>query len=531
MLKNPHAAAKEWELAGDVEKAVAIFVQLDDQLAAGDLLRRVGEPERALLYYRSAAERLAARSKFLEAGNLFGKHAHRLDLAVEMYERGWSERPLVTGLPCGVALARIHANEPDVPRFLRLIDDGEDCADDWAGESTAQFFNELARLSRENPLSVVAEEVKDRCLLTLARSMELGDADVRRGASPGLFFPPDAPWSAPLVRDAEFALKHRKKIAVVASEPKLIAEFGPSTVRAVCWMPVSSTLFLGFENGEVIRHSPISGESVTLTKLPMSIHGLVADRDENKLMVLASTPNMGHVLLASRSRQFRIEGYLQTRVDSPAILCARVENQDSPYFAFLHGEQVTLFCLDNSSGTRVFVPVSGMRPRAGIVGATIKGTPWFLLFFDDGARIFFDDFKAGFKFGVDDLPANPSRNTLNQPPLQAFHASDQIITVRWVGKDGRVYELDIEPHRGSEIADNFSGAWCDTMKRPSLGIFDGAFDRDRSAKRESIWDLIGDEWHADQSLFNPVAIFFLTTNRVLIVNANGSLTRVPVQRQ
>ncbi|HWY86705.1 MAG TPA: hypothetical protein VNX28_08270, partial [Gemmataceae bacterium] len=170
-LHNLHAAALQWQAAGEIDKAVELLVQLGADLEAAEILRKVGEPEQALVHYRRAAQRLASQKKYFEAGEVFRTRAQRPDLALTVFHEGWQTRPEASALPCGLALARHFAEEPNPPRFVQILADAERCFSLWTVESKVHFVNQIAHLSNSAGLTDVAGATQDRCLLSLADQM------------------------------------------------------------------------------------------------------------------------------------------------------------------------------------------------------------------------------------------------------------------------------------------------------------------------------------------------------------------------
>ena len=88
------------------------------------------------------------------------------------------------------------------------------------------FLNDFVRLADEPAMDKIADELKDRVLLSMARLMQhhdrLGSSSIIISAvasassssrRDSLFFPASTPWPTPVVRDALFALKEMAKVA------------------------------------------------------------------------------------------------------------------------------------------------------------------------------------------------------------------------------------------------------------------------------------------------------------------------------
>jgi tetratricopeptide (TPR) repeat protein len=523
-LNNPRAAAGEWALAGEIEKAVAIFIRLDDVLAAADLLAQAGEAERALTLYRQAAGKLAGQGKYLEAGDLLRTRGQRVDLAIEMYSQGWSDRGLVTSIPCGLALAQFYAREPNAARFMTLLAEGEEWHEPWGPESTAHFFNQMAQLAQAAPLAGIADAAMDTCLMVLAQTLKNNGREIGRTGAPGEYFLPHAPWPAPLVRDARFAL-HSVPAKRTAPLQFASARLGDSTVRAVCHMPHSGELFLGFENGEIIRHWPISGKSTTVIKSPLAVCGLVSPVTEHFLAALATSPGAAHVYLGSSTTDFQLKEFIVMDSPTPARLCTPAGQ--TPYFALLQEEQVIIGNF-NTANRHAIVPIPGMVPRAGIIGDLpgMDGVPWLLLFYDDAARFILHD-RVHFSIDIDAPPENPPRNTLAQPPLQTWREHEHLFNICWLTREGRIHTVDLDFSRFAELHDDPPLARHVPTKKPVPGIFGCRIHHAREEAIESLWDRLDDRLDTRGALLsNPVALFPLTHKKLLVVNADGSLLRI-----
>lgn len=441
-LNNARAAAGEWELAGEIDKALEIYDErLHDDLAAAELLRRVGETRRALDCFLRAARKLGDVGNYFEAGELMRDKAERLDLALTFFAEGWRKRPHSQAIPCGLFLAHHHAQSPDVPRFQTTVDEACECISGWSDESAVQIFNRIARLANEPNLSAVRDTTRDRCLMALATKLA-SRSDPRRSAA---LFPGDTPWSAPVVRDALFAA-NTTPVRPSAPHSKSLARLGRSTVRAVCHMPMFGDLFVGFENGEIIQFHPATGETRTIATLGGPILGLVTDTDEQTLVALSwDASAVGHVLIGSRATKFDLRDIFQTPAGRPARLLAMLDNQDSPFFGVIAGEDVHVFRCDNLSFRQTVVPRPGSVPYAGIIGNLPRSleSPWVLLFYE-GEILVGGMSRRPVDLDPESLPENPRVSTLHQPPLACWLGEDGCTTVRWLCNQGTLMEMRVD---------------------------------------------------------------------------------------
>jgi hypothetical protein len=511
-------------------------VRLGLDFMAAEVLRKAGEPERALVHYRRHADKLIAQKKYGEAGDVLLKSALRPDLALAVFQEGWQTRPQTTALPCGMALARHYAEQPDSGRFLQILADAEECLPAWDVELTVQFANHLARLSSREGLATIAGTARDRCLLILGDRMrqEGRERDVARAAS--RFFPADSPWSAAVARDAQFAVNALPTPPRRRPQPTTLAHLGNSTVCAVCMMPMNNDLFLGFKNGEIIHYRVSTGETRSLTKIGVpqrsEIVGLLADAAEQNLIALAiSSSDQAHLSMGSRSSKFLfLENVWQTRTLNPTTLCATVANQSSPFLGVLSADRCQLYRSDNPSWSHS-VPIPPQdEARAALVGSLPgkPGTPWCLLFCAAGGVLFVES-KVVLRFDLPSLPGIPRGNTLHQALLQGWleHSEpSNLLTVHWVSDNAELFRVhlvldpNIEQRPRPELLQS-SG--------PILGI-QGCFDRRMKGWHlVSLWDSLEDAWFADGLITNPVAAYALDKT-ILIVEAGGTLTQIPRKR-
>src|SRR5205823_6561511 len=143
--------------------------------------------------------------------------------------------------------------------LLALTNEADEQLTVWDIEAAALFYNALARHADRPALAAVGAELRDRARLGLARKAAQHGA--RRGGNVlSTLFPAESPWPVPLVNDAAHALRQPTRRAA-ADTTRVWRRIRNSTVRAVYQMPVSKEVFLGLENGEVVRYGP-AGEVI-----------------------------------------------------------------------------------------------------------------------------------------------------------------------------------------------------------------------------------------------------------------------------
>jgi tetratricopeptide (TPR) repeat protein len=296
-LDDPAAAAQAFEAAGEVDQAIALYRQVGNYEAAGDLLRRIGEEGAALAEYRRAAAIWAAAvpPKHLAAGLLLANKARRLDLAIEQFQAGWDRRPESTALPCALELLKLQAQRGAIGPIRELLDQAgafyeAQGSDDEAGI----FYNDLIGFTRPSPaLQPYADELNDRVLVSLARRLRRGVADGHPRLSRlvwALLHEPN--WSPPLLRDAEFAAtaaRHRPHGRDLAAgrDPLLQAvQVGRGTITAACQAAATAELFLGFDTGVVLGYHPRRNQIGTVAEGPGAVVSLAVDPDGRTVVAL-----------------------------------------------------------------------------------------------------------------------------------------------------------------------------------------------------------------------------------------------------
>ena len=301
-LKDIPAAAREFEAAGEVDRALGLYRQKQLHAEAGDLLRRVGEEEAAVEEYLLAARMLASDSRHgpLAAGDLLRDRARRPDLALGYYAVGWEDRPSTQAVPCALRMATIFADLGVARGLLDLLDEA-DVLLQGPGRDVlaAEFYNELARLADREALAEVRDDLRDRSLMGLAA--HLRRAVVTQGR-PGLiashYLGRNRAWSTDLVNDATHALKaafdlegqRRRLLPMIfgpasRGEPRRIEVEG-GTVSAACHSASTGEVFLGFEGGRVYRVDVARGEVSCLADEQLPISSMAVDPEGRTLVLL-----------------------------------------------------------------------------------------------------------------------------------------------------------------------------------------------------------------------------------------------------
>lgn len=220
-LDDTLAAAREFEAAGEIDRALELYRQHGEHEMAGDLLRRAGEEEQALGEYEIAAARLFNLGRAYQAGELMGQRARREDLARPYYEHGWAARPHLDALACAIRLAQWRVRQDDLSPLMHLIAEAEDHIDVIEGTGPSlEFFHELARLAGPPLPATTAADLRDRALQRIARRLHaMVKRDPRNAAEAGNWMARPGLWPQPIISDAVFALKALAQMG--RTEPRL----------------------------------------------------------------------------------------------------------------------------------------------------------------------------------------------------------------------------------------------------------------------------------------------------------------------
>jgi tetratricopeptide (TPR) repeat protein len=296
------AAARAYEAAGEVDRAVELYLQVHQHLQAGDVLRRAGEDEAALAEYQIVAnEVVATRGDYHAAGELMLVRAARPDLAQGYFEKGWAQRPGKSDLPCALALAKLYAEREPPQRLLSLLDEAEPffappCNDVVAG----RFFNEVARLAHHPNLTDICDELRDRMLLALAGKLGQRVAVERRpGNVVSDLLGQWGVWDAPVVSDAKFAVHVATRRSSTPDVPGtttagiMEVTINRGRVTAAAFAAQAGHIFLGFESGEIWAFRPAFSGVIRLpSSRPFPVLSLATDSG-GELVVALDEPQPG----------------------------------------------------------------------------------------------------------------------------------------------------------------------------------------------------------------------------------------------
>lgn len=297
-LDDPMQAAREFEAAGEFDRALELYARRGDHLAAGDLLRRIGETDRAVAAYIKAAELEAARGRHAAAARLLLTRARRPDLAEPFLVAGWERRPGAEAVGCLHELQELYVQQRDRARFLRLLGQAEEYfAAPGEDHAVGKFASGLAVLADAGAFPELREELRDRALLMLARKLgQRGHVGDRGSGVVAMLFG-ERPWEPSLVRDAEAALR-----GLPPAESTRRAARRQKThhaeVTAAAAARETGDLFLGFADGALVELRPRSGEMMVGRTSPAAVAALGCDA-AGGLVVLVREEEDGAFSLSS----------------------------------------------------------------------------------------------------------------------------------------------------------------------------------------------------------------------------------------
>jgi tetratricopeptide (TPR) repeat protein len=298
-LNDKHAAARAFAASGETDRAADLYRQCGDHVAAGDLLKSVGELEMALAEYCLASEQLVSHSNaFLQAGELMLAKAERSDLALKYFRAGWSRRPNASAIACAMQMARVLTSVEHKQQLLALMTEAETYFHPPGNELAAtQFFNLLAQLAEGKSLEDVREELRDRALLGIANKLrQRASVSTLPENTVSTFLGQAKAWPPAVVSDADFAYRSLVKPASksvsqtpLSKSPTVTwTHAGQGVVTAVCVAPSAGHVYLGFESGDIVCFRPSKNDRL-----------FVLSRSESRNKVLSlSADSWGKLLVA-----------------------------------------------------------------------------------------------------------------------------------------------------------------------------------------------------------------------------------------
>jgi tetratricopeptide (TPR) repeat protein len=364
-LNDPRSAAQAFEAAGETDRAVQLYRQLGDHVRAGELLKGVGEDEAALAEFQTAASNLVrSRQAYLEAGEVMLFKAERVDLALGYFEAGWQLRNTAGSTACLFHLARLYVQVQRCDALLTLVSVAEEeFTARPADASAAQFFDLVATLADDPKAATLRPELRDRARMGLARRMRQHiEIETRPGKTVSNLFGKNPSWPAPLVSDADFALKAALRKSGSRPAGRLMqvrtVRVGEGLVTAVGQAAVEGTVFLGFSDGKVFAFHPTTGAVISVDSLLGGVSSIAVDSEGQLLIVQRETPDTErpdrhilflHSYVRSRSNDYVFSTSRTYSTDGQAWLMPMVGNTErysgwwkGGVFELLRGAAVTV---------------------------------------------------------------------------------------------------------------------------------------------------------------------------------------------
>ncbi|WP_439620514.1 hypothetical protein [Gemmata sp.] len=216
-LNDPLAAADAFERAGDTDEAVRLYEAYEHFERAADLLLRIGDEARALLFHTRAAEQLARRGHFLAAGLLMRNRAGRRDLALSYFRRGW-EGITAENVTCGERLIDEHLAADDLPATKALLAEAEAVLADRPSD-TGRFFNYAIGVGKDFLPAELRDDISDHVRLMFAAHLRAAGRGHEGSRLANELFGHNPVWSGPVVRDAGFAVREKDRRPVPPAAP------------------------------------------------------------------------------------------------------------------------------------------------------------------------------------------------------------------------------------------------------------------------------------------------------------------------
>ncbi len=547
-LGDTLAAARSFEAAGEVDRALQLYRQRGDHVLAGDLLRRAGEEEAALQQYIFATIGLVNANNHVAAGELMLERARRPDLAISYFAEGWAKRPGGSALGCLARLAPLYAEQESPGALLKLTEEAEEFLAPPGNETGAgQFFNSLARLADRPNLAARRDDLRDRALAGLAGKLRQRAAEeVRPGTAVSRLLGQSGAWAPAVVSDADYAFKaalRRRPGPAVKTDARVSGlRLGHGEVTAVCAAP-NGRLFVGFDNGEVVFFDPAGGVVHMLPPHDMPVWpvaALATDADGQSLVVLHAR-DRGKRLLAAYAAYTEEGGTFslrQWREASPETAwLTPIARPNWPTLAAAEGAALTLLDFPTLvPGDRIECPVPEQGLNAAVLfeddpPAGTRRRPWSALLFAGNMLYHHRDGGLVEPEGID-LGWAPRAHVVrlqSPPPLSWLRTAAGRIELAGVDANGTAYwtrlALDGRP-RAVTLPSASSHYHAAALVRPGLvaAVRDGAVEWLRGEGR-----CLVARGATPLSAAAALACFpSPQTGELLVVRRGGLVMRVPV---
>lgn len=325
---DERSAAESFESAGDHDLALALYRKVKEYARAGDLLKRLGDDDAALVEYVRAADDLAKNAAYHAAGELLKNRANRSDLAEPYYAKGWSLRPSSNSWLCWITLVNLKAERGELEAIVALVDDAERFVESSNRQDLSyQFYRYLDIIAHRPDMTKLRGSLFDRALSGRAR-------EIRRLVDRGEWtwrllqslIPPSSLPSGAL-NDASYAIaaaikqynsKSYYKL-LVDTEPDRIS-LGEGRVVAIASASNSGTLFVGFDNGAVVAFQADTLETKT-----------IASRSSSTVLDIATDPEAELVVVLKSNEDGGATPFVHAHRSDGSYLCIRAIEWDGSW--------------------------------------------------------------------------------------------------------------------------------------------------------------------------------------------------------
>jgi len=546
LLNRPHLAARAFEAAGEYDEALRLYRQAGDHEAAGDLLRRMGEAELALVEFHAAAQKVADdHQDYCQAGELILRKTGRADLAGAYFTLGWRERDRSpkfadNAIPCAIRLAEIHAFAEPLDSFWLHLDEVQlwlDRPGDTRGR--VNFFNKVMTLADLPHLARHRAELRDRCRMALADTLRRhSQIEQRPGSIVSDLFGHSGLWSAAVVSDAQIALREELRQArPKESRPNQISAIAYGTVSAVAFAHQSGDIVIGLTNGHISMFHPATRKTT-----------LVAAGSSNPVEALAVDP-LGTVVVSAGKKDdapnlVRLLSYRRRETGEFRFQTMRSHDLLESDWYHLNpiiqklGPQTSVTLLSTENGLITFrvalllqQAVPSMFAEAPILlclegqqGSLIKLT---------NHRLHWSD---NVKFEMQSFPSIPEHSSLRHVPIQWLRVSEEVLEIAMIDRFGVIHwssfeaPTDMTP-QGQQRTISASHAKYTAVTIWKSGLLIGVTEANRLYWLRVSGREVKD-WFPPTDLAIPtrtVACFpSHATREVIVILANGESVRVPV---
>ena len=525
------AAARAFERAGEIDEALELYRTRKDHLAAGDLLRRVGEAEAALAEFLLAADNLVSTQGHLAAGELLLEHVGYPDLARTYFERGWAQRPGGSSIGCALRLVRLHADLAEQAALIALLDEAEPFFARPGNDGPAEkFFNLVAEEAQCPNLTALRDDLLDRALLGLAGKLrQRAQVEERPGTVVSQFLGGKPVWAPPLVKDAEYAFKATLQTRPLPRTAALVCS-GNKLVTAVGYAPEIGAVLVGCADGTMECLHADTGSFVSLPSGRGPVIALATDTRAQLIVALWRGEEQiwrdsylkegaGYDL-----RQRQVLGDVHTAWLVPRIVCRGhdflVGSWTDGSFELLRGPLLL------AEGNVLSLPEAVLALLA--VPGMVAEPPLLVL---ENRRVTYQDGKSPFCASLGWMPCCPPGSSLVVPPLAWYPRSPTELELAGLDPEGKLFfslvQIGSEELQVATNSSADSGYRALTILRPGVlaAVASGHVDwlRLGGCTRPFLCS------RTPFAMTQPVACFhYRGAEELMVIGADGAVIRLAV---